>query len=98
MSIPFHPRRDALFAAVHAYNAANPAAPLPRQAATLLVILFAEAEVCCLSQADLRGRGLSSTTLPRALHALVAAGFMSREAGMVRRAPDTYRLRLERLP
>ena len=50
MPASFHARRDALFAAVHAYNEANPAAPLPRQAALLLVVMFAESAICCLAR------------------------------------------------
>ena len=98
MPTSFHPRRDALFAAVQTHNDANPTAPLPRQAALLLAVMFAEADVCCLAQAELVDRGVSRRTLPNTLRALVAAGFMSREAGTAHRAPDTYRLRLADLP
>ena len=83
-------RRDEIAAAVEAYNRANPTARLPRRAAQLLAVMFAEADVCRLSQHDLIARGFGGT-LPRVLRALVAAGFMSRQTG-TSRVPDTYRL------
>ena len=46
-------RREAIFAAVEAYNRATPTARLPRSAARLLGVMFAEADVCRLSQQDL---------------------------------------------
>ena len=87
-------RRNAIAAAVEAYNRnrVHPIARLPRPAARLLVIMFDTEDVCCASQETLRTRGFGKA-LPKVLHALVAAGFVSRQAGMSR-TPDTYRLRL----
>ena len=50
-------RRDAVFAAVEAYNRTHPAAPLPRPAARLLAVMFATEDVCCLSQQALVAEG-----------------------------------------
>jgi hypothetical protein len=83
-------RRDEITAAVEAYNQANPTARLPRSAARLLGVMFAEADVCRLSQQDLMARGFGGT-LFKVLHALVDAGFMTKQAGAAR-FPDTYRL------
>ena len=89
-------RRDAVFSAVEAHNRANPAGRLPRSAARLLAVMFAEADVCRLSQLELGTRGFGGT-LPSVLRALVAAGFMSKQPGAAR-VPDTYWLRLEDRP
>ena len=89
-------RREALFAAVEAYNRANPTARLPRSAARLLGIMFAEADVCRLSQLELGARGFGGT-LFKVLRALVEAGFMTKQAGAAR-YPDTYRLTLPSPP
>jgi hypothetical protein len=96
-------RRSAFFTAVEAYNRAHPAAPLPRPAARLLAVMFAETDVCSLSQHALALEGFHRKSLPKALHALVEAGFVSKQAGAAtpgRRgtSPDTYRLRLEDRP
>ena len=51
-------RREAVFAAVEAYNRTHPAARLPRPAARLLAVMFATEDVCCLSQQDADGGGV----------------------------------------
>jgi hypothetical protein len=85
-------RRNAIIATVEAHNLAHPTARLPRPAARLLAVMFDTEDVCCLSQETLRTRGFGKA-LPRVLHALVEAGFVSRQPG-TSRIPDTYRLRL----
>jgi hypothetical protein len=84
-------RRNAVIAAVEAYNRVHPTAQLPRPAARLLAFMFADQDVCCLSQQALRAEGFGQE-LPKVFHALVEAGFVSRQAG-TSRIPDTYRLR-----
>ena len=84
-------RRDVIIAAVEAHEP-----PLPRAAARLLAIMFAEQDVCAVSQEALRAEGFSKS-LPRLLRALVDAGIVSRQAG-ASRVPDTYRLLLEARP
>jgi hypothetical protein len=83
-------RRDVIIAAVEAHEP-----PLPRAAARLLTIMFAEQDVCAVSQEALRAEGFSKP--PQLLRALVDAGFVSRQAG-ASRVPDTYRLLLEARP
>ncbi len=88
--MPCTSRRDAIIAAVEAHNRTHPAAPLPRPAARLLAVMFAEQDVCCISQQALVAKGVGKS-LPGVLRALVEAGFVSRQAG-TSRVPDTYRL------
>ena len=83
-------RREAAFAAVEAYNRAHPKARLPRPAARLLATMFADRDVCCLSQQALMAEGFGDS-LRRVLRALIEAGFMSKQAG-TSRVPDSYRL------
>ena len=90
--MPCASRREAVFAAVDAYNRTHPAAPLPRPAARLLAVMFAGQDVCCASQQALAAEGFGKS-LPAVLRALVDAGFVTREPG-TSRVPDTYRLRL----
>jgi hypothetical protein len=85
-------RRDAIATAVTAYNQANPEEPLPRNAGRLLLVMFAEHDTCCRSQQDLMASGIGKT-LPEVLRRLVAAGFLSKQAGSSR-VPDAYRLLL----
>jgi hypothetical protein len=84
-------RRDVIIAAVEAHEP-----PLPRAAARLLAIMFAEQDVCAVSQEALRAEGFSKS-LSRLLRALVDAGIVSKQAG-ASRVPDTYRLLLETRP
>jgi hypothetical protein len=88
--MPCASRREAVFAAVEAYNRAHHAAPLPRPAARLLAVMFATEDVCSLSQQALVAAGFGKS-LPGVLRALVEAGFVSKQAG-TSRIPDTYRL------
>ena len=83
-------RRNAIASAVETHNRAHPTARLPRPAARLLAFMFADQEVCCLSQQTLRAEGFGQE-LPRVFHALVEAGFVSKQPG-TSRVPDTYRL------
>ena len=83
-------RREAVFAAVEAYDRAHPKARLPRPAARLLATMFTDQDVCCLSQQALMAGGFGDS-LRRVLRALIEAGFISRQAGSAR-VPDTYRL------
>jgi hypothetical protein len=85
-------RRNAITAAVEAYNRAHPTARLPRPAARLLAVMFDTEDACCLSQEALKTRGFGDT-LPKVLRALVEAGLLSRQAG-ASRIPDTYRLQV----
>ena len=78
-------RREAINAAVEAHNQANPTARLPRSAARLLGVMFADSDICRLSQLDLVTRGFGGT-LSKVLRALVDAGFMSRQAGAEQRS------------
>jgi hypothetical protein len=84
-------RRNAITAAVEVHNRAHPTARLPRPAARLLAVMFDTEDVCCLSQETLKARGFGDT-LPKVLHALVDAGFVSKQPG-TSRVPDAYRLR-----
>jgi hypothetical protein len=91
-------RRDAFSTAVEAYNRAHPEAKLPRPAARLLAVMFADQDVCCLSQQALMAEGFGKA-LPSVLRALVEAGFMSKQENVAtapRRGspPTTYRLHL----
>jgi hypothetical protein len=83
-------RRNAIIAAVEAYNRVHPTARLPRPAVRLLAFMFADQDVCCLSQQALRAEGFGQD-LSKVFHALVEAGFMSRQPG-TSRVPDTYQL------
>ena len=85
-------RRDDIAAAVAAYDGANPNAPLPRNAARLLAVMFPSEDVCQRSQEAIAAEGLSRDRLPAMLRRLVEAGFLSRHR--VAQAPDTYRLHL----
>jgi hypothetical protein len=91
-------RRTAIITAVEAHNRAHPTARLPRPAARLLAVMFADQDVCCVSQLALQAEGFGKT-LPSVLRALVATGFVSKQTGAPtphRRGtpPDTYRLHL----
>jgi hypothetical protein len=88
-------RRDDIAAAVAAYDNANPLAPLPRNAAQLLAVMFPSEDVCQRSQEAIAAEGFSRDRLPAMLRRLVAAGFLSRHR--VAGVPDTYRLHLPAL-
>ena len=90
--LPDRPRRDDIADAVAAYDAANPLAPLPRNAARLLTVMFPTDDVCQRSVLDLSGHGFSKSRLPGTLRRLVRAGLLTRHR--VAGVPDTYRLHL----
>jgi hypothetical protein len=84
-------RREAIEAAVAAYDNANPLTPLPRNAARLLVAMFATNDVCQRRLDDIAAAGFSRRTLPVTLERLYKAGFLTRQRGPSQVA-DTYRL------
>ena len=67
-------------------------ARLPRPAARLLAVMFADRGCLLPEPAGPYGEGFGKS-LPRVLRALVEAGFMSKQAG-TSRVPDSYRLLL----
>jgi len=85
-------RLDDIIAAVDAYNAANPRAPLPHNTARLLAVMFPSEDACRRSQEAIAAEGFSRDRLPAMLRRLVEAGFLSRHR--VAQVPDTYRLHL----
>ncbi len=86
-------RRDAIAAAVAAYDSANPTAQLPRHAARLLATMFPTEDVCQRSQQDLVSEGFDRKSLPVTLRRLVEAGFLSRNRPSPRE-PYAYCLHL----
>jgi hypothetical protein len=86
-------RRNAIAAAVEAHNRAHPTARLPRPAARLLTVMFANDDVCRQSLEALVAEGFTRNAIPGVLRALVAAGFLTKQAGSAR-IPNTYRLHL----
>ena len=73
-------RRDAIAAAVAAYDRAAPA-PLPRRAARLLTVMFPAENVCRRSVRSLAAEGFERAAAIRLLRALVDAGFVSKDPG-----------------
>ena len=88
-------RRDDIATAVAAYDRDHPDAPLPRNAALLLAVMFPSEDVCQRSQEAIAAEGFSRDRLPAMLRRLVEAGFLSRHR--VAGVPDTYRLHLPAL-
>ena len=86
-------RRDAIAAAVAAYDRANPEARLPRTAAWLLAAMFPSEDVCQKSQDDIAAEGFSRDSMPRVLRRLEKAGFLTRQRGSGP-VPDLFRLHL----
>ena len=86
---------DDIIAAVDAYNAANPRAPLPHNTARLLAVMFPSEDACRRSQEAIAAEGFSRDRLPAMLRRLVEAGLLSRHR--VTQAPDTYRPHLPAL-
>jgi hypothetical protein len=86
------PRKRDIEAAVAAYNATDPEALLPPEAARLLAVVFRRNSVCQRSLDDLAAEGFDGRILIYLLRALVEAGFLSkvRSPGF----PNTYRLHL----
>jgi hypothetical protein len=86
------PRRDAIAAAVAAYDRAA-AAPLPRNAVRLLAAMFPSGDMCQRSLDAIAGEGFDRKRLPGTLKRLIDAGFLSRQlsSGIL---PSTYHLHL----
>ena len=92
--MPIDPRRrDEIAAAVAAYDAAHPAAALPRNTALLLAVMFPSEDVCQRTQEAIAAEGFSRDRLPAMLRRLIEARFLSRHrgSGVV---PHTYHLHL----
>ena len=86
-------RRDAIAAAVAAYDRANPKARLPHTAALLLAAMFPSEAVCQKSQDDIAAEGFSRDGMPGVLRRLEKAGFLTRQRGSGP-VPDLFRLHL----
>jgi hypothetical protein len=86
-------RRDAIAAAVAAYDGANPKARLPRNAARLLIAMFPRGDVCQKSQDDIAAEGFSRASMRGVLRRLETAGFLTRQRGSGP-VPDLFRLHL----
>ena len=88
-------RRDDIAAAVAAYDAAHPAAPLPRNTARVLAVMFPSGDVCQQSLKAIVGEGFGRTRLRATLWRLIEAGFLSRHLGSDV-VSHTYQLHLPR--
>ena len=86
-------RRATIEAAVAAYDAAHPAAPLPRNTVRVLAVMFPSGDVCQQSLEAIAGEGFDRTRLRATLRRLIEARFLSRHrgSGVV---PHTYHLHL----
>jgi DNA-binding transcriptional ArsR family regulator len=90
--MPDH-RRDALVAAVAAYNRSHK--PLPNSTVRLLEVMFASGDVCQLSLQVLEDvTGLSLRVIQTVLRALLAAGIIAKEETGQGRHANRYRLLL----
>ena len=87
-------RRTEIAAAIAAHNDTDPEALLPPAAARLLLTMFPRREVCQRSLDDLARAGFDRRDVLRLLHALIEAGFLSKDRGRGRSAPNIYRLHL----
>ena len=85
-------RRDDIAAAVAAYDSANPSAPLPRNAARLLAVMFPSEDVCQRSLEAIAAKGSAETGFLRCCGAWSRPGSF-RGTGSAE-VPDTYRLHL----
>ena len=85
-------RREAIAAAVEAYDRAHPESPLPHPA-RLLGVMFSTDDVCRQSLEALIAEGFSRKTIPATLRALIQAGLVSKQTGSAR-IPNAYRLHL----
>ena len=65
-------------------TATTPNAPLPRNAARLLAVMFPSEDVCQRSLEAIAAEGFSRNSLPATLRRLVEAGFLSRHRGSAR--------------
>jgi hypothetical protein len=91
-------RREAITAAVEAYNRAHLQAPLPRPTARLLEVMFSSDDVCRQRLDALAVEGFARMTVIAVLRALIEAGLVSTQGG-TSRIPNAYRLHLsERVP
>jgi hypothetical protein len=86
-------RRDAIAAAVAAYNVAPRGPTVPPAATSLLTVMFADADACQRSLESLAREGFDRTVVVRLLRRLLEAGFLSKQRGQGR-DPTTYRLHL----
>ena len=87
-------RRTEIEAAIAAHNDTDPEALLPPAAARLLITMFPRRDVCQRSLDDLARAGFDRRDVLRLLHALIEAGFLSKDRGRGRSAPNIYRLHL----
>ena len=86
-------RRDALVAAVAAYNHSHK--PLPNSAVRVLEAMFADRDVCQLSLQALEDvTGLSRKPIRTVLRALLAAGAIAKEETGQGQHANRYRLLL----
>ena len=86
-------RRDALAAAVAAYNRSHK--PLPHSTVRLLEVMFTRDDVCQQSLEALEDfTGLSSKSVQTVLRALLAAGVIAKEETRHGRHVNRYRLLL----
>jgi hypothetical protein len=90
------PRKRDIEAAVAAYNATDPEALLPPEAAHLLAVMFRRDSVCQRSLDDLAADGFDRRTLPHLLRAVAEAGFLSKERRFGKGAINVYHLHLPR--
>ena len=74
-------RRDDIVAAVAAYDSANPSAPLPRNTARLLVVMFPCEDVCQRSLQAIAEEGFNRKNLSSVAKHPVEAGFLSGQPG-----------------
>ena len=88
------PRKREIEAAIAAHNDTDPEALLPPAAARLLITMFPRRDVCQRSLDDLARAGFDRRDVLRLLHALIEAGFLSKDRGRGRSAPNIYRLHL----
>jgi hypothetical protein len=86
-------RRNALIAAVAAYNRSH--RPLPRGADRLLLTMFPTTDVCQQSlEALAAGAGMDRQRVQLVLRALIEAGLVARESTGAGRHANRYRLLL----
>ena len=81
-------------AAIAAYNATDPEALLPPDAARLLAVMFRRSSVCHRSQDDLAAEGFDRRAIPHLMRALIEAGFLSKERRFGKGAINVYHLHL----
>ena len=87
------PRKRDIEAAIAAHNASDREPHVPPAAVRLLITMFPRGNVCQRSLDDLAAEGIDRRAVSRLLHALIVAGFLSKERGFDR-APNSYRLHL----